>query len=131
MGERDELRSKGAAIREALFDAEYMESFEGSMEALEKPYFDLASEVVWGRVWAESGLDEMTKLQVNIAVFTVLGHADHLKPYIRAAAERGMAWDRIRDIITQTALYAGFPKGYIAMEAARKVQNSIGSAKTA
>jgi len=108
-------RKIGEEARRRVFDGDYIASVAEDTNEHYQAYIGLMSEVVWGRVWTQSSLSEDMKLRINIAVFTALGDPKHTRPYIDAALARGMDQREIADIITQSALYAGFPKGYHAM----------------
>lgn len=112
---RSDLVQKGKEIRRSVFDEAYVQSVSEDPNEQYQAYVDLMSEVVWARVWSESAVSEENKLRINIAVFTAIGDAGHARPYIDSALAHGISRQEIADIITQTALYAGFPKGYHAM----------------
>lgn len=126
--ERAKTRKKGEDIRKSVFDAAYTQMVTEKVSDEYQSYVDLVSEVLWGRVWGESSLGEDLKLRLGIAVFTALGNGPHLRPYLDAALTRGVESREICDIITQTALYVGFPKGYTAMWEFNEACKTHGSA---
>ncbi len=111
----------GAKIRQDILGPEYLDPLTGGSNAFDTPWQDLVTEMLWGRVWGGSNLSDDLKLKLNIAIFTVLGKPEDLVPYVRAAAKRGTSFDDIREIIMQAAMYAGLPKGFTAIYAARSV----------
>jgi alkylhydroperoxidase/carboxymuconolactone decarboxylase family protein YurZ len=69
----------------------------------------LADEVVFGKVYARPGLSLEQRAMCTIAALTVLGHASQLRVHVAAALRLGVDPLVIAEVITQMAMYAGFP----------------------
>ena len=111
----------GRVTRQEILGQEYLGPLTRGSNTFDTPWQEFVTEILWGRVWAGSNLSDELKLKLNLAIFTVLGKPEDLEPYVRAAARRGVSFDEIREIITHTAMYAGLPKGFTAIYAARSV----------
>jgi 4-carboxymuconolactone decarboxylase len=69
----------------------------------------LADEVVFGKVYARPGLSLEQRAMCTIAALTVLGQASQLRVHVAAALQLGVEPHVIAEVITQMAMYAGFP----------------------
>ncbi len=117
----DEIRNKGAQKRRDILGDKYLDTLTSESNTFDQPYHDFVTEVLWGRAWCESSMNDDLKLRLNIAMFTVLGNTEDLAPYIRAAVKHGIPVKEIREIITLAALYSGLPNGFRAMYVARDI----------
>jgi alkylhydroperoxidase/carboxymuconolactone decarboxylase family protein YurZ len=81
---------------------------------------DLSGRVVWPEVWLSEGLDAKTRSLCTIAALTALGRPQ-VAGHIRAARARGATRREIAEVITQMAIYAGWPAAMMAKAAAEEV----------
>jgi 4-carboxymuconolactone decarboxylase len=86
----------------------------------------LADEVVFGKVYTRPGLPLESRALCTIAALTVLGHAEQLRVHIGAALRLGIAPETVAEVITQMAMYGGFPA---ALNAARVLDQAAEEAK--
>jgi alkylhydroperoxidase/carboxymuconolactone decarboxylase family protein YurZ len=69
----------------------------------------LADEVVFGKIYPRPGLSLEQRALCTIAALTALGHASQLRVHVAAALRLGIEPLAIAEVITQMAMYAGFP----------------------
>lgn len=81
---------------------------------------DLAGRVVWPEVWLDPGLDVRTRSLCTIAALTALGRPQ-IDDHIRRALAHGASRREIAEVITQMAIYAGWPAAMSAKRAAESV----------
>jgi 4-carboxymuconolactone decarboxylase len=77
-----------------------------------------ADEVVFGRVYSRPGLTPQQRSLCTVAALTALGHSAQLRAHIGGALHVGVTEDEIVEVITQMAMYAGFPAALNAMQIA-------------
>lgn len=98
---------------------------ETAVKALETASPDLARYLVefpFGDIYTRSTLDAKTREMLTVAALTVLGCAqDELKDHVRGALHVGCSREEILEIITQMAVYAGFPAALEATKTAAAV----------
>ncbi len=79
-------------------------------------------EFPFGDVFSRPGLDLKTREIVTVSALIALGYAlPQLKFHINSALNVGCTRKEIVEIITQTAIYTGFPAAVNAMYAAKEV----------
>ncbi len=95
-----------------------------AVQSLEDVAPDLARyifEFAFGDIYNRQGLDLRERQIATIAALTVQGHAEpQLRAHIRGGLNVGLSQQEIVEVITQMAVYAGFPAAMNAATAARK-----------
>ena len=85
----------------------------------------LATDFVFGSVWAREGLERKQRSLVTIAVLIALGRTEELKNHVRIGLKNGLTITEIEEAILQTAAYAGFPAAWSASNAATDVLQDL------
>jgi len=95
---------------------------------------DLARFIVefgFGDVYSRPGLDLKTREIVTVAALTALGHAQpQLKVHIQAALNVGCSNEEMVEIMTQLAVYAGFPAALNGICLVKQVLEDIEKKRT-
>jgi 4-carboxymuconolactone decarboxylase len=78
----------------------------------------LADEVVFGRVYSRAGLSRRQRSLCTIACLTALREPVQLHAHIAGALNIGVTAREVVEVITQVAMYAGFPAALNAMAVA-------------
>lgn len=82
----------------------------------------LNDDVLFGEVWNDEALNIKTKCIVTVVSLISSGITDEsLKYHLQNARNNGVKKDEIAAIITHTAMYAGWPKGWAAFRYAKEV----------
>ena len=91
----------------------------------------LNDDVLFGEVWNETAIDIKTKCIITVVSLIASGVADSsLSFHLQNAKKHGVTKAEIVAIITHTAMYTGWPKGWAAFRLAKEVWNETGSAFT-
>lgn len=100
---------------------------ENIIESLKDFAPDLAKytiEFPFGDIYSRPGLDLKSREIATVAALTALGNAKpQLKVHINAALNVGCSKEEVIEIITQMAVYAGFPASLNGAYAAQEVFN--------
>lgn len=79
-------------------------------------------EFPFGDIYSRPGLDLRSREIATVAALTALGNAaPQLKVHIAAALHVGLTQEEIIEVITQMAVYAGFPAALNGLFAAKEV----------
>lgn len=82
----------------------------------------LNDDILFGEVWNEAALDTKTKCIVTVVALMASGITDSsLKYHLENAKKNGLSQQEAAAIITHTALYTGWPKGWSAFRLAQEV----------
>ena len=106
--------------REVLSDAHVDRSIANTTE-LTGDFQDFITRVAWGDVWSRPGLDRRSRSVAVLSSLIALGHHEELAMHLRAALRNGLTIDEIREVILQSAIYAGVPAANTAFRIATEV----------
>jgi alkylhydroperoxidase/carboxymuconolactone decarboxylase family protein YurZ len=84
--------------------------------AFNADFQDLLTRYAWGEIWARPGLEEDTRRLVVLAITAALGRWEEFELHGRAALAAGVSVDRIKELLLQTAIYAGVPAANTAFQ---------------
>lgn len=91
----------------------------------------LNDDVLFGEVWNEPAIDVKTKCIITVVSLIASGITDaSLVHHLQNAKKHGVTKAEIAAIITHTAMYAGWPKGWAAFRLAKDVWNEATAAVT-
>jgi 4-carboxymuconolactone decarboxylase len=82
---------------------------------------DFITRVAWGDVWSRPGLQRRDRSIAVLTSLIALGHHEELAMHLRAALRNGLTVDEIREVILQSAIYAGVPAANTAFRIATEV----------
>ena len=121
MSQEETRYGRGLAKMREIFGPEA----ETAVKALAATNPDLARYLVefpFGDIYPRPSLDAKTREMLTVAALTVLGYPQaELKDHIRGALNVGCSREEILEIITQMAVYAGFPAALEATKTAAAV----------
>jgi 4-carboxymuconolactone decarboxylase len=80
------------------------------------PFFETATEHVWGGLWNRPGLALKYRSLVVVSVLAATGHSGELKAHLRGALNLGWTADELREALLQIGGYAGFSAAHEALD---------------
>jgi 3-oxoadipate enol-lactonase len=90
---------------------------------------DLITRYAWGEIWTRPGLEEETRRLIVLAITAALGRWEEFDLHGRAALEAGVSPDRIKELLLQTAIYAGVPAANTAFQRMSGLMDSTAPAE--
>lgn len=106
--------------REVLSDA-HVDRATAATTALTADFQDFITRVAWGDVWSRPGLDRRSRSIAVLSSLIALGHEEELAMHLRAALRNGLTVDEVKEVILQSAVYAGVPAANTAFRIASAV----------
>ncbi|MGH8890732.1 MAG: 4-carboxymuconolactone decarboxylase [Acidothermaceae bacterium] len=114
--------------REVLGDPHVDRAIE-SATPLTADFQDFITRYAWGEVWSRPGLDRRTRSCITIAMLVALHHDHELAMHIEAGLRNGLTEAEIREVLLQSAIYAGVPAANRAFAIAQDVLAKQDSAR--
>jgi 3-oxoadipate enol-lactonase/4-carboxymuconolactone decarboxylase len=114
----DERRAQGFAVRREVLSDGHVDRAIERTTWLTADFQDFITRVAWGEIWSRPELDRRTRSVVVLAALITGGHHTELRMHLVAAYRNGLTISEIREIILQTAIYAGVPAANAAYRAA-------------
>jgi 4-carboxymuconolactone decarboxylase len=120
---QSELYTKGEAIRRQLRgDAEFERNKrEYDADPITKKFIDVATETVFGALWARPGLDLKTRTLVCVVSDAATGRHPELDIHLRFALKQGWTEDELTEVLLHLSGYVGVPLIREAMLVAKDV----------
>lgn len=112
---------RGIEIRRAVLGDEYVDAALAGQDEFTAPFQDFITRSAWGDVWARPGLDRRTRSCITVALLAALGHERELGIHLRGALRNGVTTDELREVLLQTAIYAGVPAANRAFAVAQEI----------
>jgi 3-oxoadipate enol-lactonase / 4-carboxymuconolactone decarboxylase len=124
-GADDRLYERGLAVRTAVLGAAHVERARQRASEFDRDFQTFITRQAWGEVWTRPGLSRKTRSMLTIALLAGLGHEAELKLHIRATRNTGVSRDEVKEILIQTAVYAGVPAANSAFQHARGIYEEM------
>ena len=120
---QSELYKKGEAVRRKLRgDADYERNKrEYDSDPAMKKFIDLATETVFGALWARPGLDFKTRTLICVVSDAATGRHPELDIHLRFALKEGWTEDELIEVLLHLSGYVGVPLIREAMLVAKDV----------
>ncbi len=120
---QSELYKKGEAVRRKLRgDADFERNKrEYDSDPAMKKFIDVATETVFGALWARPGLDLKTRTLVCVVSDAATGRHPELDIHLRFALKEGWTEDELIEVLLHLSGYVGVPLIREAMLVAKDV----------
>ncbi len=112
---------EGLAVRKDVLGAEYVEQSLDNATDFTRDLQELVTEYCWGTIWTREDLPRKTRSLLNIAMMTVMNRPHELELHLRGAFRNDCTAEEIREVLLQTAIYAGVPAAIDGFRVAKKV----------
>jgi 4-carboxymuconolactone decarboxylase len=118
-----ELYRKGQALRRQLLGDAYVERVNQTTynDPLMRQFIDVATETVFGALWARPGLDLKTRALVCVVADAATGRDPELALHLRMARRQGWTEEELTEVLLHLSGYVGVPLIREAMLTARRV----------
>ena len=124
---QSELYKKGEAMRRKLWgDAGFERSqSQYTKDPVMKKFIDVATESVFGALWARPGLDFKTRTLICVVSDAATGRYPELDIHLRFALKEGWTEDELTEVLLHLSGYVGVPIIREAMLVASEVFTKV------
>lgn len=131
--QEDSLR-RGLDNRRRVLGDEWVEQSIARANALNVEFQRMITAYAWDGIWSRPGLDRRTRRIMVLAITSAMGRWEEFELHIRTGllADPGdpeaapLDVDTIKEVLLQTAVYAGVPAGNTGMGIVLKVLKELG-----
>ncbi len=110
----------GFKIRRAVLGDEHVDRSIANTNDLNREFQDLITRYAWGTVWTRPGLDLRTRRLLVLAMTAALGRYEEFRMHLRAGLKSGLEVSDLKEVLLQSAIYAGVPAANTAFQIARE-----------
>jgi 3-oxoadipate enol-lactonase/4-carboxymuconolactone decarboxylase len=104
----DTLEAGLAVRREILGDA-HVDRAVANTTDFNREFQELITRYAWGTVWTRPGLDLRTRRLLVLTTMAALGRWEEFSMHVRAGLARELEPCDLKEVLLQTAIYAGVP----------------------
>ena len=120
----DPLHERGMEVRREVLGDAHVDAASAQATDLTREFQELITRYAWGEIWTRPGLDRRTRSCVTIAAMVALNREHELELHLRGARRNGLAWDEIKEVLLQSAVYCGVPAANAAFAIAQRVMDA-------
>ena len=125
----DALFEAGLAIRRQVLGDAWVDKSLAGRTPFNADFQAMITRYAWNEVWGRPGLDHRTRRLLVIAITTALGRWEEFRLHVRAGLEQGgFTQDELKEVLMQSAIYAGVPAANTAFAEAGAVIRELGEA---
>jgi 4-carboxymuconolactone decarboxylase len=121
MAVNPKLLETGFANRSEVLGTAHVERSKGRTTPFTKDFQEYITQYCWGDVWDRPGLPRKVRSMLTIAMLVSLGKEEELRLHIRASRNTGVTTDELKEVLLQTAVYAGVPAANSAFRIAQEI----------
>jgi 4-carboxymuconolactone decarboxylase len=120
-----DIFNQGMAVRREVLGEQHVDRAESNKDEFNEEFQELITKYAWGEIWTRPGLERKTRSCITLAMMIALHREDEFKLHIKAALNNGLSKDEIKEVILQSAIYAGVPAANSAFHWAQDVFNNL------
>ena len=121
----DENFKNGMVVRRAVLGDSHVDQAEAKKTDFTEEFQEFITRYAWGEIWTRPGLDRKTRSCITLAMMIALHRQDEFKLHFRAAFNNGLTKDEIKEVLLQSAIYAGVPAANAAFHWAQDVLDDL------
>ncbi|MBO9352896.1 carboxymuconolactone decarboxylase [Bordetella petrii] len=125
----DDALERGLANRRKILGDAWVDRSVGNANTLNVEFQRMITCYAWDSIWSRPGLDPRTRRILVLAITASMGRWEEFELHIRSGLQApvdapdaaALDLDTIREVLLQTAVYAGVPAGNTGMAIVLKV----------
>ena len=113
---------RGMKTRRKVLGDEWVDRAEAGKTAFNADFQELITRYAWDEIWNRPGIPHKVRRMLVIATMVALGRWEEFQLHVRAALQSGdLDQDDLKEVLLQSAIYAGVPAANTAFKEARAV----------
>jgi 3-oxoadipate enol-lactonase/4-carboxymuconolactone decarboxylase len=99
----------GFATRRAVLGEDYVDRAIARTTPFTREFQEMITRHAWGTIWTRPGLDWRTRRLLTIGMTAALGRWEEFRLHVRTGLAHDLEPGDIKEVLLQTAVYAGIP----------------------
>jgi 4-carboxymuconolactone decarboxylase len=112
---------KGMTMRRKVMGDERVDHSLAEADDFNRDFLRLLHEYAWGETWGDDTLKPRERSILVLGMIASLGKMHEFENHFRGALRNGLTPNELRAVLTQVAIYCGFPIAVDCFRVARKV----------
>ena len=122
---KEETFNQGMKVRREVLGEQHVDKAEKKKDDFTEEFQELITRYAWGEIRTRPGLERRTRSCITLAMMIALHREDEFKLHVKAALNNGLSRDEIKEVILQSAIYAGVPAANSAFHWAQDVFRNL------
>ena len=114
----------GFAMRRATLGDEHVDRAIATTNDFNREFQDLITRYAWGTIWTRPELDIRMRRLLALATMAALGRWEEFAMHVRSGLQHELEPSDLKELLLQTAIYAGVPAANTGFQIAQKVLES-------
>ena len=124
---KDTLFEAGLITRRKVLGDAWVDQSLAKRTAFTADYQAMITRYAWNEIWGRPGLDHRTRRLLVLAICASLARWEEFRLHVRAGLEQGgFTVEDLKEVLMQTAIYAGVPAANTAFAEAADVMSELG-----
>ncbi|MDR6625280.1 3-oxoadipate enol-lactonase [Caulobacter segnis] len=124
---KDTLFEAGLETRRKVLGDAWVDKSLAKRTAFTADYQAMITRYAWNEIWGRPGLDHRTRRLLVLAICASLARWEEFRLHVRAGLEQGgFTQEELKEVLMQTAIYAGVPAANTAFTEAAEVIAELG-----
>ena len=120
------LHASGLARRRAVLGDAWVDRSLAGRTAFNSDFQEMITRIAWHEIWTRPGLDDRTRRLLVVAITAGLGRWEEFALHVRTGLQaQGFTPDELKEVLMQTAIYAGVPAANTAFAEAGKILKEL------
>lgn len=121
---------RGLNNRRAILGDAWVERSLANANSFNSDFQNLITRFAWHEIWGRPGLEQKTRRAIVLAITAALGRWEEFELHVRAAllgeASNRLTPDELKEVLMQSAIYAGVPAANTAFTHAMAILHELG-----
>jgi len=117
----DDLLQAGDRIRRAVLGDSHVDRALAGTNDFNRDFQSLITRYAWGTIWTRPLLDHRTRRLLVLATMAALGRWEEFRMHLRAGLAHELEPCDLKEVLLQTAIYAGVPAANTGFHIAQEV----------
>jgi 3-oxoadipate enol-lactonase/4-carboxymuconolactone decarboxylase len=116
----------GFAVRRRTLGGDHVDRAIAATNDFNREFQELITRYAWGTIWTRPELDVRTRRLLALATMAALGRWEEFTMHLRSGLEHELEPCDLKELLLQTAIYAGMPAANTGFQIAQKVIEGAG-----
>jgi len=126
MGDFDDVRERGLAVRREMFGPPGSDDAVRNASNFAAPFHEILSRYCFGEFWTRDGLGRRDRSMLTLAMLIALNREQEIKIHVRGALANAVKPSEIQELILHAIPYCGIPAALGGMRAAEEALAAAG-----
>ncbi len=114
----------GMHVRRSVLGNQHVDRAIAQTNDFNREFQELITGFAWGTIWSRPGLDQRTRRLLVLSVTAALGRWEEFRLHVRTGLQHELEPCDLKEVLLQTAIYAGVPVGNTGFQIAAEEINA-------